>query len=68
MTVITTPCVQVCELDPQTDWCWGCGRARAEIAAWTAMSEAERLAVMDALPARLEALLSRLERERTRAP
>ena len=33
--------------------CVGCGRTLPEIAAWTRMSEAERQAIIAALPVRL---------------
>jgi predicted Fe-S protein YdhL (DUF1289 family) len=51
---LETPCVNICLLDPATGTCLGCGRTLAEIASWAAMSDAERRAVMAALPARME--------------
>jgi uncharacterized protein len=53
-TALDTPCVNICLLDPATGACLGCGRTLAEIASWASMSDAERRAVMAALPARLE--------------
>lgn len=53
MTVITTPCVGVCVLDPQAGICLGCGRTGDEIARWTRMTQAERERVMAALGERL---------------
>jgi uncharacterized protein len=50
----STPCIKVCALDPQSKLCVGCGRTLEEIARWGSMSEAERLRVMQTLPARLE--------------
>ena len=41
-------------LDPATGACLGCGRTLTEIAGWASMSDAERRAVMAALPARME--------------
>lgn len=52
--VISTPCRQVCRIAPQDGLCDGCGRSLAEIAGWSAMSEAERLAIMATLADRLE--------------
>ncbi len=49
----SSPCVRLCVLDPASGLCRGCGRTGAEIAAWAAMGEAERLALMAVLPARL---------------
>lgn len=51
---LETPCVNICLLDPATGTCLGCGRTLAEIASWAAMTDAERRAVMAALPARME--------------
>ena len=55
MAIIESPCVKLCTLDAQTGLCIGCGRSIDEIARWTLMSDAERAAVMAALPARLAA-------------
>jgi predicted Fe-S protein YdhL (DUF1289 family) len=49
---LETPCINVCLLDEETGLCLGCGRSIGEIAGWAAMSDAERRAVMRALPAR----------------
>jgi predicted Fe-S protein YdhL (DUF1289 family) len=43
---VSTPCINVCILDPLTALCIGCGRTAAEITAWSTISEAERIAVM----------------------
>ena len=51
---IDTPCIQICTLDETTGRCLGCGRTRFEIARWTAMTSAERLAIMAELPQRLQ--------------
>ena len=48
-----TPCIAVCMMDPKTNLCFGCGRTLPEIARWHRMECAERLAVMDGLPARM---------------
>ena len=50
-----TPCVKTCVLDARSGLCVGCGRTVGEIAAWSAMSDAERSRVMAELPARLAA-------------
>jgi len=59
---ISTPCVNVCVIDPLSSLCVGCGRTGAEIGAWMTMSEAERMAVMAALGERLVAARSRSAR------
>jgi uncharacterized protein len=58
----STPCVKICVIDPISALCIGCGRTIGEIAAWTAMSEAERLALMAGLGERLARARSRASR------
>jgi uncharacterized protein len=53
---LETPCINVCLLDDETGTCVGCGRTLAEIAAWATMNDAERRAIMAALPARMNQL------------
>ena len=62
MPNVSTPCVNVCILDPLSALCIGCGRTGAEITAWAAMSEPERLAVMAGLEQRLADARSRKAR------
>jgi predicted Fe-S protein YdhL (DUF1289 family) len=57
---LETPCVDICLLDGPSGLCIGCGRSGEEIAAWAGMTPAERRAIMDILPERLE----RLERQK----
>ncbi len=54
--VIESPCQLICQLDLKSHHCFGCGRSREEIARWTRYSDAERRAIMEALPARMKAL------------
>lgn len=49
---IATPCVQVCAVDGESGLCLGCYRTLPEIAGWSALSAAQRQAVMAELPAR----------------
>jgi uncharacterized protein len=51
-----SPCTDVCRVDERSRLCLGCGRTLDEIAAWSTMPEAQRRAVLDALPARRQAL------------
>jgi uncharacterized protein len=48
-----TPCISVCQIDPRTNLCFGCGRTLPEIARWSRMDSAERLAIMAQLDARM---------------
>ena len=50
---IASPCVRVCRISPETQYCEGCGRKLSEIAGWARMAEAERAAIMAELPHRL---------------
>ena len=49
-----SPCVQVCQMDPQRGVCLGCGRSLDQIARWSQMSDADRDRILAALPARKE--------------
>ena len=60
----STPCVQICVVNPRSNLCIGCGRTVGEIAAWGGMGEPERRAIMAALDARLVAARSRQARDR----
>lgn len=50
---IETPCIAVCMINPRTSLCFGCGRTLPEIARWHRIDSAERLAIMELLPARI---------------
>jgi uncharacterized protein len=49
---IASPCVAVCVVDGASGLCLGCFRTLEEIARWSRLSDAEREAVMAALPER----------------
>jgi hypothetical protein len=51
-----SPCAKICTYDPGSGLCLGCGRTLEEIGDWFAMTDAQRRAVMELLPARLKAL------------
>lgn len=53
MPRILSPCVKVCVIDGPSGLCAGCGRSLNEIGRWLSYSDAERRAIMKALPARL---------------
>ncbi|MGY5807552.1 DUF1289 domain-containing protein [Rhizobium sp. LEGMi198b] len=60
-----TPCILVCSIDMNTGYCFGCGRTREEIGAWTSYSDDERREIMQVLPERL-ATVERKPRRETR--
>ncbi|MEX2239876.1 MAG: DUF1289 domain-containing protein [Burkholderiales bacterium] len=47
-----SPCNKVCVMDAENRYCRGCQRTLDEIARWSEMSDAEREAVLAALPER----------------
>lgn len=53
---IESPCVKICVVHPEARLCTGCLRTIDEIAGWGRMSPEARRQVMDALPARRDAL------------
>lgn len=46
---ISTPCVQVCRIEPVSGICIGCRRTMAEIGAWARLTEAQRREIMRVL-------------------
>jgi predicted Fe-S protein YdhL (DUF1289 family) len=49
---VSSPCIDVCKMNPQTQLCEGCFRTLDEIAAWTSLSDGEKSAVLAQLPSR----------------
>ncbi len=56
---VASPCVKICVVHPVERLCTGCLRSIDEIARWAGMSDDERRAVLEALPARAPALKQR---------
>ncbi len=56
MSAASSPCIRLCVIDPASKLCEGCGRTLQEIAQWSRLSEAERLAIMATLEERLSSL------------
>jgi predicted Fe-S protein YdhL (DUF1289 family) len=67
MNIIESPCILVCAIDMKTGFCFGCGRTREEIGAWSIMSPETRRGVMAGLPERLETVERRPRRETRRS-
>jgi uncharacterized protein len=59
---IETPCVKICVVDPETQFCIGCGRTRGEIAGWLGMGAVARHTIMLELPERVATLTLRKRR------
>lgn len=49
LTKLPSPCVSICQMDPQDGVCLGCYRTRAEIAAWRSMDQDDQLVLLDIL-------------------
>jgi predicted Fe-S protein YdhL (DUF1289 family) len=60
--MVQSPCILVCSIDDATGFCFGCGRTREEIASWMTASEAERIRIVEQLPARLSTVVRRPRR------
>jgi predicted Fe-S protein YdhL (DUF1289 family) len=56
---VSSPCVNVCEMDAGTAWCRGCARRIEEIAGWGSAPQALRQQVLAQLPARRAEMLQR---------
>jgi len=54
---VDSPCVGLCAIQRESGFCIGCHRTGDEISRWSTMSNADRRALLDALPARATALL-----------
>ncbi|WP_342343890.1 DUF1289 domain-containing protein [Chthonobacter albigriseus] len=52
MTTVSTPCINVCQIDRRSGLCIGCLRSLDEIGAWGRLGEPERRAIMARLPDR----------------
>ena len=51
-----SPCVSICEMDPQRGWCVGCLRTLDEIARWPTMSRSQQQLVWSSLEQRRQSL------------
>ena len=51
-TPVPSPCVNICKIDPYTSACHGCRRTLDEIAAWSALPDADKRWVWQQLPGR----------------
>lgn len=51
---IESPCIAVCQLDDNEEYCIGCYRTPEEIENWSQLSEFEKNQVLQAIQARKE--------------
>ncbi len=50
--MIASPCIDVCQMDEASGLCLGCARTLAEIGAWGAAGDDERLMILAAVARR----------------
>ena len=49
---LPSPCISICQIDPETGNCLGCYRNRQEIARWPSMEPNEQAQLLQALKER----------------
>lgn len=53
---VTSPCINICRMSPDTGWCEGCQRSIDEIARWSGAGDRERRRILAAVAERRELL------------
>lgn len=56
---VSSPCINVCQMNADTGYCEGCLRTLDEIAAWTTYDDETRGWVLEALESRRAEMLTR---------
>ena len=62
MEEIVSPCISVCKINPETDYCLGCWRTRSEISGWQEASNETRMKIITKMHRRREAAGGRKRR------
>lgn len=57
-----SPCNDICTIDRPSGLCTGCGRSLSEIAEWASAPAHRQQEILSLLPARMQALATRLNR------
>jgi predicted Fe-S protein YdhL (DUF1289 family) len=52
LTIVPSPCINWCDINPENGYCRGCYRTLNEIAGWSALSNTEKLAIWGELKVR----------------
>jgi uncharacterized protein len=52
IATVPSPCIDICKIDSNTDWCIGCLRTRDEIRGWKHLSDELRIVLIDELSRR----------------
>jgi len=61
---VASPCVNICVIDPTSEFCIGCLRTRREIAGWMSMDNEDRKVVIQQAESRRSHMLSRAVRSK----
>ena len=51
---ITSPCINVCVTDPDSDLCYGCARTTPEIAKWSKYTDEEQIQIINRSMSRMD--------------
>jgi predicted Fe-S protein YdhL (DUF1289 family) len=51
---IDSPCISLCQIDPETGTCEGCGRTLDEIRAWKLAEDGEKAQILERVAGRRE--------------
>ena len=51
---ITSPCINVCVTDPDSDLCYGCARTTPEIAKWSKYTDEEQIQIIEISRSRMD--------------
>ncbi|MDC1382121.1 DUF1289 domain-containing protein [Candidatus Puniceispirillum sp.] len=46
---LLSPCVSICQMDPEDKFCLGCLRTRSEIALWSSMGQEDQMVLLEDL-------------------
>jgi predicted Fe-S protein YdhL (DUF1289 family) len=49
---VSSPCIEICRIDPQTGWCEGCLRTLEEITEWRFSSVNEKREILSRISVR----------------
>jgi predicted Fe-S protein YdhL (DUF1289 family) len=53
LSLVPSPCINVCRIERRTGWCEGCRRTVDEIMAWPSATDDQKRAVLAELPTRV---------------
>lgn len=68
MNTIESPCVSVCIINPETQFCKGCWRTKEEIARWAESDDDARLDILKRLHMRRDEAMGTTRKRARRRP